>query len=231
MRMIGMLPGRSVLLLVLLAGCWNGDDLVGVCPAIGKFSVIAEVVDSDGRPAAVGATVTISKPGLTASERGFSHPLLVHVLARNAGGSFDVRVTKPWHEEARISEVFVPEGPCGVIEPNTVRVTISELPDAPPVRQVVLPPYDYGFGIVACGSPSEVAGYALTDGDASGEIVWESRDAAVVTVEAKETGPEGYNVARLTVPCDARLPSSAYVIGMSKADPSVRDSIEVFVHL
>lgn len=231
MNRIGLLTERSLLLIILLAGCWDGDELVGACPAVGKISVIAEVVDSDGRPAAVGATVTISKRGLTASEEGFSHPLLVHVWAQNAGGIFDIRVTKPWHEEARISEVYVPVGPCGVLEPTTARVTLSELPDAPPVRQVVLPPYDYLFGIAACGSPNEVAGYALTDGDASGEIVWESRDVEVVTVEAKETGPGGYNAAQVTVPCDARLPSSTWVIGMAKADPSVRDSFEVVLHL
>jgi hypothetical protein len=221
----------SLLLTLAIGGCADGDSLTGVCPAVGRASIIAEVVDAQGRPAAVGTTATVTKGAITGSGVGFGDPLRIPVFAQNVGGSVDVTVNKPWHQEVKLNGVRVPEGPCGVTEPVTVRVTIALVSGAPAVRQVVLAPYDYGFGIAVCGIRGEVSGFALTDKTVSGEIVWVARDPRLVSIEPHETLPDGHNTAWMTIPCDAPVGTSTYVIGMAKADPSVRDSFEVTVTL
>jgi hypothetical protein len=218
-------------LTLAFGGCADGDSVTGVCPTVARVSIIAEVVDSQGRPAAVGTTVTVTKGAITGSRVGFVDPLRIPVFADNVGGRVDVTINKPWHQEVKMNGIRVPEGPCGVTEPATVRVTIALVPGAPAVRQVVLAPYDYGFGIAVCGIRGEVSGFALTDGAVSGEIVWVSRDPRLVVIEPHDTLLDGHNTAWMTIPCDAPVGSSTYVIGMAKADPSVRDSFEVTVTL
>ena len=220
-----------LLMLTVVFGCDGSDTIVGVCPASEMPSIIVEVLDFRGQPAAIGATATITREGITGTAEGFGSPLSIPVFAQNAGGTFDVRITKPWHRDTLISDVVVPEGFCGVGAPVTVQAVLSLLPSAPPVRQVILPPHDFGFGLSVCGSPRQIDGYVLTDESASDEIIWESRDQTVARVEPRGTGTSGHNTALLIPECNAAIPSSTYIVGTSKADPSVRDSFEVTIHL
>jgi hypothetical protein len=217
----------ALLLLPLLAAC--EDTVVGTCPLELRPSVIVEVVDSGGRPAAIGATAAVSDGTVLGVDEGFGDPRLIPVFAGNAGGTLDVRVTKPWHEEVRIDGVFVPEGACGVLEPGAVRAVLQVLPNAPPVRQVLLPPFDYAFGGPACGSEHPIVGYVLAEGEVDSEIVWKTSDPTVVEVEPQVSESSGLNVASLIPQCSATRGMSAYVIGESKADPSVKDSVEVTI--
>jgi hypothetical protein len=191
--------------------------------------VIVEVVDSRGFPAAIGATATVSDGRVLGSDVGFGDPRLITVFAGNAGGTLDVLVTKPWHEDVRIDGVSVPEGSCGVLQPASVQATLHLLTNAPPVRQVVLPPFNYGFGGPACGSRQPIEGYVLVEEGIDGEIVWESGDPTIVAVEPEESDSSGHNTASLIPQCSTTTGMSAYVIGKSKADPSVRDSVEVTI--
>lgn len=102
-----------------------------ICTADLRPSVIVEVRDEDGAPAAIGATVTIRKPDLEASAEGSRDPLRIQVFADNAGGVFEVRVEKPGHEEVVIEDLVVPANECGVKEAPVVEVTIRQLPDTP----------------------------------------------------------------------------------------------------
>lgn len=191
-------------------------------------SIVAEVRDAAGNPVAIGATVTITTPGLQAADEGFGDPLRIPVYAENRGGVFDVRVTKPWYAEAVIDDVDVPAGECGVREPTVVEATLSLRPDAPAVRQVVLPPTDYGFGSSVCGTRHGVPAYVLAAEGTSREMRWVSRDPARVTVEAGGVSPDGSTVGWITPRCGA-TPGDTWVVGMAKADPAVRDSVEVSV--
>lgn len=191
-------------------------------------SIVAEVRDARGDPIAIGATVTISKPGLQAVDEGFADPLRVAVAANNEGGVYDVRVTKPWYADALIAQVDVPAGECGVREPEVVEAVLSLRSDAPAVRQVVLPPTGYGFGSSVCGTRHPVPAYVLTAEGTSREMTWVSRDPGRVKVEAGESSPDGSNVGWIIPQCGATS-GDTRVVGMAKADPSVRDSVEVSV--
>lgn len=227
--------GASLLLAgsLVAIGCDGGpyhSDQVA-CPTIAIPSIVVEVVDADGGPAAIGATATISKKGKVWTGFGFGDPLFIRVHAGNAGGVFDVLVEKPWHAESRIEDVNVPAGECGVLAPVNVRMELNLLPDAPAVRQVVLPPFAYGFGRVVCGTRHGLIGYVLTDEQTSREMLWESRDPNVVSVEPGETSTVEGSSAWLIPQCAADSGSSTYVLGMSQADPSVKDSVQVSITL
>jgi hypothetical protein len=199
-----------------------------VCLAIAIPSIVVEIRDAAGSPAAIGATVTIRKLGREGSAEGFGDPLRVAVHANNEGGVFDVHVQKPWHAERIIRGVIVPAGPCGVLEPVVVRGMISLLPGAPPVHQVVLPPYGYGFGASVCGTRHPITAYVLTAAGVSREALWDSRDEGTVAVERGQASADGANSASLIPQC--RLGAGqAFVVARSTADPSVRDSVKVSV--
>ncbi|MGH7563909.1 MAG: hypothetical protein ACREK5_05755 [Gemmatimonadota bacterium] len=199
-----------------------------VCTLALRASIVVEVRDAVGEPAAIGATVTAQAPGFETTIEGFGDPLRIPVLAENRGGVFEVRVSKPWHEEAVIPQVVVPEGPCGVTETPVVQVTVPLAPDAPPVRQVVLPSDTYAFGASICGTTHDLPAWVVTDPGVSQELLWVSRNPGVVTVEPGGTSPDGYRIGRITPVCGGL--GSTWVVAASAVDPSVRDStlVEVF---
>lgn len=198
-----------------------------VCTLILRPSLIVEVRDTSGNPAAIGATVTARTSSFETTAEGFGDPLRIPVLAENRGGVFEIRVSKPWHEEVVIPQVVVPEGPCGVTDSPVVQVTISLVPDAPAVRQVVLPTSAYGFGASICGTTHDLPAWVMADPAVSQELLWFSRDPGIVTVEPGGTSPDGYRIGRITPVCGGL--GSTWVVAASAVDPSVRDSIAVEV--
>lgn len=191
-------------------------------------SVVIEIRDALGEPAAIGATVTTRKPGLEVSEEGFVDSLRVELFANNAGGAIEVTIAKPWYGEVVLPRVEVPEGPCGMLEPKVVEIALASFPDAPPVRQVVLRPSWYGFGGHNCGKPNEVAAYLLADPDVPKDLRWVSRDPDVVMVAPGEILPDGSFIGWITPVCRETY-GATHVVAMAVADSTVRDSIEVSV--
>jgi hypothetical protein len=190
-----------------------------VCGGPGIPSVAAEVRDDRGRPAAVGATVWIrNQAGYEASAEGYVDPLRVSVgNGENEGGTFEVRVTKPWHEGVTLRGVVVPEDACGIREPTQVAVTLALQPGAPPVRQVVAAPYGYGFGWGGLTVP--LVAFVEADSGVSRAVAWTSGDTAVARVT-----PEGV----LTSACRATA-GATWVTAAAVADPTQRDSVAVTV--
>src|SRR5687767_8161947 len=89
-----------------------------VCARPGIASVEARIRDNLGRPAAIGAVVTIRKPGYELSDEGFGDSLRVWVEdGRNEAGRFEIFVRKPWHQEVHLARVDVPGNACGVKAP------------------------------------------------------------------------------------------------------------------
>jgi hypothetical protein len=216
-RKIQTLP--ALLLLAPLAGCPLGPLEVN-CPDIGWTPVMAEVRDQHGRPAALGATVTIERAdGYAGQGRGFGDPLRVHV-GRSVSGVFDVTVSKPFHRGETVRGVKVQgDARCGIVrEPGRPQLTVTLLEGAPAVRQVVLPPIAYGFGdgnITAL-----IPAHLEADAGVSRELLWASRDTAVARVAQDGT---------VTSACrDA--PGSTFVVASAVADPAVQDSLPVTVY-
>ncbi|HUE96852.1 MAG TPA: hypothetical protein VMN39_09340 [Longimicrobiaceae bacterium] len=172
--------------------------------------------------------MSIRKTGFVASAEGYGDLLRILVDANNEGGNFEVTATKPWHSPTILPRVHVPEGPCGVLETVQVEMTIELLPGAPQVRQVVAPPYDYGFGGSVCGRPDRIAAYVVAIPEVSQEVVWISRDTTLVKITGVDTGSDGSSIAEIIPVCRADS-GVTHIIAMAAADTTVRDSVSVSV--
>jgi hypothetical protein len=217
-RMRALSPRAAVLVLaMILAGCNSVPFLPITCARPGIPSIVVQIRDDAGKPAAIGTTVLIrNRAGYSATEEGYGDSLRVSV-GETEGGTFDVRVTKPWHAAAILSDVKVPADACGVERPREVSLVLTRLPGAPAVRQVVAAPFGYGFG---WGNLSaQLVAYVEADPGVSREVEWVSRDSTVARVTR---GGNLTSVCRST-------PGSTWVVASAVADRSVSDSISVGV--
>lgn len=186
-----------------------------VCAGPGWSSIAVEVRDQGGEPAAIGASVTLQKADYEATQIGYGDPLQIFV-GESVGGTFDVTVSKPYYEGARVEGVEVATDECGYGETVTVEVTLTLKPDAPAVRQVVVSPY--GIGLGGGYSVQEVAYVEAAEG-VSRDVTWHSEDEAVATVTADGT---------ITGVC-SEAGGETLVTATSVADPSKSASLEVSV--
>ena len=203
-----------------VVGCGDTPPDPVICEAIGIPSIVAEVRDERGFPSAIGATLTAVGRDAVLTGHGFGDSLRIFTGDPfRVTGKFQVSVEKPWYHGAQIDEVKVPGGPCGVEEPYRVRLVIELRSDAPPIRQVVLPPSDYGFG--DGNISASIPAFVESAEDVSQEVRWRSSDSTVVSVTQMGT---------ITSQCLER-PDSAWVVPWSVVDPNVRitDSVMVWV--
>ncbi len=186
------------------------------CALPGWYPIVARVRDADGHPTAIGATVTITKEGYEASEMGAGDPLEIYV-GDSKGGVYDVEVTKPYYDGATVENVEVIEDECGYSDPVPVEVTLTLHPDAPPVRQVVVPTgtWYYGDGNIT----EQVTAHVEADRGVSREVTWASSDSSVATITSE---------GELTAMCRTSV-GTATLTATSVADPSKQGSFEVEV--
>lgn len=203
-------------------------------------SVVVEIRDAEGRPNASGATVRITGPDASGEAEGHAvNPLVIHVFAEDKPGPFQVEVEKPWHRPVVLNEVTAESDHCGVTSPARVSVTLERLPNAPAVRQVVLPSTNYGFR--QCGLSAVIPAGLETDDSVSQELIWRTRDTTGV-VRVTRSVPEGGvdstwrtsgygSVARaeIEVQCEEPTSLTTWVVAMAAADSLVRDSVRVSV--
>jgi hypothetical protein len=202
---------------VSVAACREAPSSV-ICARPGIASVVAVVRDDHGRASAIGAIVQIANTrGNNATAKGFGDSLRVSVFDDNAGGSFNVTVTKPWYKQAVALRVNVPEDACGVRSPTEVGVTLALLPGAPPVRQVAVAPFSYG--LFAANLVERLTAYVDADANQSHAVSWTSRDSSVATVTSAGV---------MTSMC-RRTKGTTWAVATSVADPTVRDSLSVEV--
>lgn len=223
---------RAVLVPLLLTGCSNDrvvDAQDPVACEIHPPSLLVDVVDEAGRAAAAGATLTVTREGFIFGSEGYLDSLTIPAWTSDQDERFDIRVTKPWHEEFQARDILVPTT-CGGGEAIRISATLPLLQDAPPVRQVVLPPYDFRIARSLCGTPREIDGYVFADEHVSSGIVWQSMNPEVLTVAPQADVAEGHHRAGLIPPCNVPAGTTTFVVGISEADPSVRDSIEVEIY-
>ena len=173
---------RAVVLMAAgIGGCSEDPAVPVVCLDVAIPSIVAEVRNQRGVPSAIGAELKAWGNGVELTGFGFGDSLRIYSEdPYGVGGVFSVEVSKPWHTEARLEGVEVPEGVCGVAEPYRVELVINLREDAPPVRQVVLPPTNYGFGDgnISIGVPA----FVEADEGVSRELRWASSDSTVVSV-------------------------------------------------
>jgi hypothetical protein len=143
---------------ILLIGCagWPTGDRV--CAGVGYYAVTVMIRDDIGNPRALGALVELYDGGYYERDSSIYSPLTVFGADERGGRTYDVRVTKPFYNEAWVRGVKAPGGGC-VTRGVTVEVpvTLGVAPNAPAVRSInLLPPR------ALLDRPGTAAGFAFT---------------------------------------------------------------------
>lgn len=125
------------------AGRFRPEEMVA-CAGTGGPSVVVEVRDEAGRPAASGTTIVIQEGEFRDSVPGTEAWDDLHVGAgERRPGTYQVRLYRPGYHPVVLHGVRAPrtgDPRCNYAEPSDVRrVTLRLLADAPPVRAVVVP--------------------------------------------------------------------------------------------
>ncbi|MEW5926143.1 MAG: Ig-like domain-containing protein [Gemmatimonadota bacterium] len=203
------------------AGRFRPEEMVA-CAGTGGPSVVVEVRDAEGRPAAIGTTIVIQEGEFRDSVPGTRAWDELRVGAgERRPGTYEVRLYKPGYQPAVLRGVRAPptgNPRCNYAEPSDVRrVTLRPLPDAPPVRSVVVLPPSAGLGAPGI----EVPMTAVVDAapGVSRAVRWSSSDTTVATVT-----PDGIVRSRCR-----RTPGEATITATSVAEPRVRGQGRVSV--
>jgi hypothetical protein len=191
-----------------------------VCVGTGGPSVMVEVRDPKGRPAATGTTIVIQDGAFKDSVDGSRPRSDLHVGAgERRPGRYQVRLYKAGYKPVILQNVMAPgDEYCRYAEPTDVRkVTLELLPNAPKVRSIVVSPPGMGFGIP--DDSLQLDAVVDADPDVTHDIRWTSSDTTVATVSA--TGV-------LRTKCRATT-GDAVITATSMADPRVRGQASVTV--
>jgi hypothetical protein len=191
-----------------------------LCVGTGGPSVMVEVRDPQGRPAAIGTTIVIRDGAFKDSVDGARALSELHVGAgERRPGRYQVSIYKPGYKPVVLHDVMAPgDEHCRYAEPTDVRkVTLELLPNAPKVRSVVVLPPGMGFGL----PDLELQLRAIVDAepDVSHGVRWTSSDTGVATVS-----PTGI----LRSKCRATM-GKAVITATSVADARVRGQASVTV--
>jgi hypothetical protein len=184
-----------------------------MCIGTGGPSVVVEVRDARGRPAAVGTTIVIQDGAFKDSVDG-AHP--VDELRVGAGerrpGRYEVRLYKPGYRTIVLRDVMAPgDELCRYAEPSDIRkVTLELLPNAPKVRSIIVLPPGMGFG----GAGYSLRLRAVVDADPgiSHAVHWRSSDTTVATISSD---------GLLRTKCRAGT-GATVITATSVVDPAVR---------
>lgn len=208
--------------LAMLAACNLAEGPMAVaCPDIGWIPILAEIRDQNGRPAANGATVRIVRTdGYTDETRGYGEDEVRVGVGEPVTGLFDVMVSKPYHQGDSVRGVEVRgDRRCGIpTAPGVATLTVTLETDAPPVRQVVVPPFSYGFG--DGNVTGWIRAFVEADNTASHRATWVSRDTTVARITAE---------GEITSTCRDTY-GWTHLVAVAVADPTVRDSVVVHTY-
>jgi hypothetical protein len=196
-------------------------DVVGkVCTGTGGPSVMVEVRDSKGRPAAIGTTIVIQDGVFKDSVDGAHARNALHVGAgERRPGRYEVRLYKPGYRLVVLRDVMAPgDEQCQYATPSDIRkVTLELLPDAPNVRSVVVLSPSMGFGLP--NLEHQLRAVVDADAEVSDAVRWTSSDTTVVTISV---------AGLLRTACRATT-GRAVITATSVADPRVRGHASVTV--
>ncbi len=183
------------------------------CLGTGGPSVMVEVRDPLGRPAAIGTTIVIQDGAFKDSVDGAHAVDELHVGAgERRPGQYQVRLHKPGYEPVVLRDVMAPgDEHCRYAEPTDVRkVTLALTSNAPKVRSIVVLPPGMGFGLPDL--ELQLRAVVDADPDVSQGVRWRSSDTTVATISA--TGV-------LRSKCRTTM-GEAVITAVSVADPRVR---------
>ena len=191
-----------------------------MCTGTGGPSVMVEVRDPKGRPAAIGTTIVIQDGAFKDSVDGTRPRSELHVGAgERRPGRYQVRLYKPGYRPVVLHDVMAPgDEACQYAEPSDVRkVTLELSPDAPNVRSVIVLPPSMGFGLP--NLEHQLRAVVDADSGVSTAVRWTSSDTTVATISA---------AGLLRTACRAST-GNAVITATSRMNPRVQGRASVTV--
>ncbi len=198
----------------LLASC--KEPFTGVCARPGFPGVAVELEDALGRPAAYGAKLIVRDGAYVDSSFGYSDPRSIGA-ADNRAGTYTLEITRPWYSRVVLPDVQVPGGTCGAYQTVTVSSTLHLVPEAPPVRIVVVVPHGAGLGLPGLELP--YSAYVDANPGLDTTVTWSISDTTVARIS-----PSGRAVSQ----CRTHW-GEATVVATSTADTTVKGEAQLTV--
>jgi hypothetical protein len=126
----------------------------------------------------LGAKLVVRDRAFVDSSLGEWDSLIIGTAAAdNRGGTYRLRVSRPWYGDVEIADIRVPGDGCGAIETVMIPVTLSMATGAPAVRNVVVVPPRAGIG--RAGIEIDYHGYVDADSGVSIAVSWSIDDTTV----------------------------------------------------
>jgi hypothetical protein len=210
---------------VVLAGCDRGP--ITICGGVGYYAIAVTLLDDQGNPAALGATLTLDDGPYHEVDSSLYDPLQLFGAPERSGRRYDLKISKPHYQDI-VAQVNVPGGDECVsggasIARNSValRFMLSPLPNAPPVRSIRL----YPPSVLLDRSPGRTAWAFTPYVDAA-----PGTSRAIAWSIAGDTASVGFDAVTGVVTYRCR-PTSGYltVTARSLVDPSVFGEAKVSV--
>jgi hypothetical protein len=138
----------SVLVLVAVGAISSACDLLPTddkCAGVGYDALAVNIRDQFGQPQALGATVTLLDGSYMERDVSGVDPLTIRAASDRGGRTYDIRVAKPFYQDAVLNDIHAPDGGCVTGHeresvPRILDVGLTLLPDAPPIRAIYLVP-------------------------------------------------------------------------------------------
>jgi hypothetical protein len=193
------------------------------CAGVGYYALAIPISDRFGDPQALGATVTLTDGAYVEHDTASGSPLVIQAAGDRGGRTYDIRVSKPWYNDAVIKGVQTRGGGCVTGHENpsvttTLPVTLALVPSAPAIRSVVLVPHHvlldrtytetFAFRPYVDANPGVSRAISWSISGDTGSVAF---DAASGTVRYRCLPKSGYLMLYARSLVDARLVDSADV--------------------
>jgi hypothetical protein len=173
-----------------------------------------EVRDAFGHAQAIGTTAVAHRSDQTTYQSNVYDTLHIFT-AYNVTGTFTVTLSRPYYQDATISNVAVTPNGC-VVNMTKVPVVLQLAPGAPSLRALVVVGADF---LSQPGAQAHLVAHFDANPDVSTAVSWTVSDATLATVDAGGVVTAKCSIAGGTV----------RVTATSAADPTFTASVNIGV--
>lgn len=173
-----------------------------------------QVRDPYGRGQAIGTTAVVHRSDQTLVQSNIYDTLNIFT-AYNVTGTFTVTLSRPYYQDATLSQIAVTPNGC-VVNTAKVPVVLQLAPGAPKLRGLIVLGADF---LTQPGAQVHLVPHFDADPDVSQAVTWTVSDATLATVDAN-----GVVTAKCSKPG-----GTVNVTATSVADPTFKSTVSMGV--
>ncbi|HEY2375551.1 MAG TPA: Ig-like domain-containing protein [Gemmatimonadaceae bacterium] len=178
------LVAAGVLVAAIVAGCSAPEQVPQTCGGppgvlVQVAGIVLEVRDPFGRGQAIGTTATVKRSDGITAPADVEDTLKIG-SAFDLAGSFSVTLSRPYYQDATVSNVNVTPNGC-IVNTTTVPVVMQLAAGAPPLRAMTV------LGAVFldhAGAQAQLVPHFDADPGVSTAVTWQVDDATLASVDA-----------------------------------------------